>query len=298
MSSGRRTPVHYELWLDIPFRSASGFPTLLLPTRKGFYALEALRRVPEGTVAVALENEEAKTQLERLTSDLPELSRPIVALPSKSAGTWVQESFGFSTFDKVIVCEALGRHDPAFDYWAAWESALASARDGGSRGFVLFDILGGRSSFLSEMLKLNIVEPDAETAELIGGLAAFETKHGGGPNLERGADRDGPETIGKTFHRHLKAAGIDTVPKFDTHRLSYERTLFPGEAEGWLSAESDYGKALRKARESASPDLRTSEGGYVLAFMSLGVPISESEGRYHIQIHSYEILDPGEELFS
>ena len=230
---------------------------LLLDPRKGFYALEALRRVPEGTVAVALENEEAKTQLERLTSDLPELSRPIVALPSKPAGTWVQESFGFSTFDKVIVCEALGRHDPAFDYWAAWESALASARDGGSRGFAFFDILGGKSSFLSEMLKLNIVDPDAETAELIEGLAAFETKYGGGPNLERDADRDRPETIGKTFHRHLKAAGVDTIPKFDTRRLSYERALSPDEAEGWMSAESDYGKALREELgEAAVPRLK------------------------------------------
>ncbi|HWP69204.1 MAG TPA: hypothetical protein VN437_07875, partial [Rectinemataceae bacterium] len=83
---------------------------LILDPRKGFYSLEALRRVTEGTVAVFLENDEAKTQLERLTSDLPELARPAVAIPTLPPKNWVQESFGFSTFDRVILCEALGKH--------------------------------------------------------------------------------------------------------------------------------------------------------------------------------------------
>ena len=230
---------------------------LVLDPRKGFYALEALRRVPEGTVAVMLENDEARTQLERLTSDLPELARPVVALPSKPDGTSVQESFGFSTFDRVIICEALGKHDPAFDYWASVESALASALGGGSHGFVFFDILGGRSSFLSEMLRLNITEPDTRTAELINALEVFETGYGGGPSLVRDAGRDDPKSTRKTLQRHLKAAGIDTVPKIGIHRLSYERTMSPGDIEPWLSAESEYGSALRKALgEALIPGLR------------------------------------------
>jgi hypothetical protein len=236
---------------------------LILDPRKGFYALEALRRVPEGTVAVFLENEEAKTQLERLTSDLPELVRPVAALPTLPAGTWVQDGFGFSTFDRVILCEADGRHDPSFDYWAYAESALASARKGGSRGFVFFDILGGRSGFLSEMLRLNIAEPDARTTELILELEAFEKTYGSGPSLARGAAplalprtakdaalnaaRDNPETAMKTLLGHLKAAGVGGEPEIRIHCLSYERNLSPGDTELWLSTQNDYGRALRKA---------------------------------------------------
>jgi len=56
---------------------------------------------------------------------------------------------------------------------------------------------------------------------------------------------------------HLKAAGIDSEPEIATHCLSYERNLSPGDTELWLSAQNDYGRALRKAfDEKGISDLR------------------------------------------
>ena len=218
---------------------------LVLDPRKGFYALEAARRAPEGTVAVLVENEEARTQLERLTSDIPELLRPMAVTPAAlapSAPSWLQEGFGFAAFDRILICEPLGRHDPSFDYWAYVESALAAAAPA---GIAFFDILGGRSSYLSEMLKLNIQDPDPKTKELIDALEAFEKKRGGGPSLAADAIRQDEEKAGKIFSSHLKKAGISKKPAMRVERLTYDRYLTAAEIETWLSAESDYGVALR-----------------------------------------------------
>ncbi|HWR11566.1 MAG TPA: AAA family ATPase [Rectinemataceae bacterium] len=228
---------------------------LVLDPRKGFYALEAARRAPEGTVAVLVENEEARTQLERLTADIPELLRPMAVTPALSAPSsrWLEEGFGFAAFDRILVCEPLGRHDPVLDYWAYVEAALAASAPplAGSTaalaasGIVFFDILGGRSSYLSEMLRLNVTDPDLKIKELIDALEAFEKKRGGGPSLAAETIRQDEEKAGKIFSSHLKKAGISKKPAIRVERLTYDRYLTAAEIETWLSAESDYGAALR-----------------------------------------------------
>lgn len=234
---------------------------LILDPRKGFYALEATRRAPEGTIATLLENAEARAQLERLTADLPELSRPAAAIPSAAPLGWVEREFGFSRFDRLLLCEPLGRHDPAYDYWAYAESAIRSTRAadsgdgpaaarGGSIAF--FDFLHERSSFLSEMLRLNIGEPGQAAAEAIDFLQSFERERGGGPGIASSTARDervSEARAASIYASHLAKAGIQHKPTLRVERLSYDRILGPAEIESWLSAESEYGKALRGATD-------------------------------------------------
>jgi len=239
------------------FACARSGSILVLDPRKGFYALEAVRRVPEGTVAAFLENEDAKRQFERLSSDLPELSRPMAATPSLPPGTWMEAGFGFSRFDHILLCEPLGRHDPGLDYWAYAEAALASAGASGKDrageagkcgpSILFFDILGEKSSRLSEMLKLNISAPGEATAALIGSLETVENAYGGGPGLARDAVREESERAGEIFSLHLGNAGIKAAPVMTTACLSYRRTLSAADIETWLSTAGEYGATLRDA---------------------------------------------------
>lgn len=218
---------------------------LILDPRKGFYALEAVRRAPEGTVSTLLENEEARQQFERLSSDLPELSRPVATIPSFPPGEWMEKGFGYSRFDHIILCEPLGRHDPGFDYWAYAESALAAGN--AVSGVVFFNILGGKSSCLSEMLKLNLTNPDSKTAALTASVEAFERSYGGGPGLARDAAHGEEEKAEEIFVRHLSKAGIKAAPTMTVKCLSYQRSLSAMDIETWLSTERDYGGRLRDA---------------------------------------------------
>ena len=226
---------------------------LVLDPRKGFYALEASRRAPEGTIAALLESEEARTQFERLTADLPELSRPRAALPSIPPLGWAEREFGFSRFDRVLLCEPLGRHDPGFDYWAYAESALRSSIDAGAAkepqmpGVAFFDILPLRSSCLSEMLTMNTPDVEGQTMEVLDILRDFEAGRGGGPGTAGDPAGETEGRIEEIYTRLLSNAGMDKVPQTRVERLSYERSYTLSDVETWLSEEGDYGKALRAA---------------------------------------------------
>lgn len=244
---------------------------LIMDPRKGFYALEAMRRAPEGTVAVFLESEEAKSQFERLTSNLPELSRPIAATPSAGPGRWVEESFGFSRFDTIVLCEPFSRHDASFDYWQYAESAFVSVRDSfasleqglgkrpeqekqGLRAPAVFfhEISSDRSSHLSELLLLNIPEQDSDTEKLVRELNQFEKNYGGGPSLSRRGANVDVEGAKNIFRQHLEKAGIENEPKIMEQRLFYERSIAMSDVETWLSAEHRYGSEMEKALGKAS----------------------------------------------
>lgn len=253
---------------------------LLIDPRKGFYALEAARRAPEGTVAVLLEDAAAQAQVEKLTADMPELHRPLSAHRHDSAlqgnaDSWTERAFGFSGFDRVVVCEPLssfagsgeGPGDP--DYWAPIEAALAASRKQGNTRVAFFDIHSAASSRLSELLKLNgpggaALGPEPETDRLIAALEAFEKKRGGGPALAPGARSgtrpgafENPKTLLGFFSGHLKKAGIKGAPSLRFERLSYERDLGETDIEAWLSAESGYGAALRaELGEKAAASLK------------------------------------------
>lgn len=223
---------------------------LVLDPRKGFYALEALRRTPEGTVAAFLESEEAKRQFERLTSDIPELSRPETATPSPPPKRWVEEVFGHSDFDRIILCEPSGRHDPSFDYWAYAEEALAAFRRADGANLVFFDILGARSSFLSELLRANpamLADSGENSAALIDSLEVFERRRGGGPGFAMGATAVNEEDGKSRISEHLRRAGVPAEPAWHLERLPYGRILAPDEIEAWLDPKGDYGGQLREA---------------------------------------------------
>ena len=224
---------------------------LIIDPRKGFYALEAARRAPEGTIAALVETEEAKAQLDRLTSDLPELLRPQAVTPSLEASDWIEKGFGFSNFDRIIVCESTGRHDPSFDYWAYVDSALASLRKRENTSIVFFDFLAARSSSLSEMLKLNAAAPDTKTADLIASLGDFELTYGGGPAYAREVLPQDEQKIEAVFRQRLATAGFDQerlTPSITIERLAYERSVSRAEMESWLSVDGEYGKAMLESR--------------------------------------------------
>ena len=240
---------------------------LIIDPRKGFYALEAARRVPEGTIAALVESVEAKAQLDRLTSDLPELLRPQAVTPSLQASDWIEKGFGFSNFDRIIVCESAGRHDSSFDYWAYIDSALASLRNSENTSIVFFDILAARSSNLSEMLKLNAADLETRTADIIASLEDFEQKHGGGPAYTREASPQDEQKIEAAFGRRLAAAGFDPAklkPSIKIERLAYERSVSRAEMESWLSVDGEYGRAMLEARgEKFMAELRELLGNTV-----------------------------------
>ncbi len=229
---------------------------LIIDPRKGFYVLEAARRAPEGTVAALVETEEAKAQLERLTADLPELLKPLAVSPALPPSGWIEKGFGFSDFDRLIVCEALGSHDPSFEYWDYVAAALASMKKSHPASIVFFDILASRSSFLSETLKMNLVDPDSGTVDMIARLEEFEIKRGGGPGFAQQPSSPQPPSPLQGSHSEavfagrLADAGFDSSrlkPSTRIERLSYERTLSRQEVESWLAADGEYGKGLRDA---------------------------------------------------
>ncbi|MCE1195508.1 AAA family ATPase, partial [bacterium] len=234
---------------------------LIFDPRKGFYALEATRRAPEGTVAALVENEEAKDQLERLTSDIPELLRPMAAvpdrLPAEAAADWAERRFGFGHFDKVIICEPLGSHDSGFDYWSHARAALAAAAAG--RGEIaFFELLDGRSSCLSEMLALNIASGGEQVRELIAALSRAEASRGGGPGLASASPRFDEAAIGAALAPRLAAAGLPVALSWRVERISCPRQLEAAEIAEWLSPKSEYGSHLRRELgEAATAFLKT-----------------------------------------
>jgi putative ATPase len=229
---------------------------LILDPRKGFYALEATRRAPEGTIAVLVENEAAQAQLERLTSDIPELLKPIAALPVRlpaaAPADWVEARFGFSRFDSVVLCEPLGSHDPDFDYWSHAREALRAAAASGSREADIFEILDGRSSCLSELLALNLAAPGEPERELIAALAKAEAARGGGPSIASASVRFDEATLTAAFAPQLAAAGFSTLPAWSVERIPCPRQLEPAEIAEWLAPGTEYGAYLRKELDEAA----------------------------------------------
>jgi len=234
-------------------RSASA---LILDPRKGFYALEATRRAPEGTVAVLVENEAAQAQLERLTSDIPELLKPMAALPDRlpaaAAADWVEKRFGFSRFDKVVLCEPLGSHDPGFDYWSHAIAALAAAGAAGSGEAAIFEILDGRSSCLSEMLALNLEDAGGADSELVAALARAEASRGGGPGIAAASPRFGESALNAALAPRLAAAGFPAPLSWRVERIPCPRQLEAAEIAEWLAPGTEYGSYLRKELGEAS----------------------------------------------
>ncbi|MDX9828350.1 MAG: AAA family ATPase, partial [Spirochaetia bacterium] len=231
-----------RLFLFDHLKMASSASLLILDPRKGFYALEALRRLGEGSLFAFLENDEALDQFSRLVGDLPELSRPMTASPRLTAAGWPREAFGHENFDHIVLCEAIGAHDSEFDYWAYAEQAIA-CRNAGYGSLCVFDILGPASSGLATMLKIN--KGAEENAAFIADLEAFEEKRGGGPSLD-------PLAIQGIADSELtlkKALGLipDSELFWQEEVIQYRREISRQNIEDWLNPEEDYTRALSNA---------------------------------------------------
>jgi putative ATPase len=248
-----------------PTRSDS---ILVMDPRKGFYALEALRRAPEGQVAVLLEDEAGIAQLERLTSELPELAKPLAWAGTEAKAGWTEEAYGFSRFDSVLVCEpramssaALasahpespgpgqnGKRTAGGDFWAFLGPAVeASAKAGKRPAIFSFEVLGARSSRLSEVLLLALPEPGEPAKSLIAELAAFEEGWGGGPGLP--AELRAKASIESSLERDFaeRMAGLGMAEKdisCSVEALSYRSSIQAEEILESIGSGTEYGVAL------------------------------------------------------
>jgi len=216
-----------------------GSNLLLMDPRKGFYALEALRRLPEGTVYAFLENGQALEQLSRLTKDIPELSKPETASPALPPDNWPEQAFGHKNFDTILLCEAEGRHDQGFDYWAYVAQALACYKKGKTR-VCAFDLQLHLSSRLHPMLMQNGAHSRAP--DFMEALQAYETKIGWGPLLPQSFLQNTEEQRSRLLDTLSAVPGLDL--RWHENSVSYERSISGEDIESWLDKGSDYIRGL------------------------------------------------------
>jgi putative ATPase len=221
---------------------------LVIDPRKGFYALEALRRAQEGHVAVFLRDSSAKEQLERLTTDLPYLARPSVAVFDKSrppASTLLEDSFGFSSFEWLIYCEPPTEGTVEQIPSSLFSSALRGLEAKNDFHCACFDILSGPSSALSSLLDLNCVEPNSSTLALLESLRVFELEWGGGPRFCPDQKGKTEESLKKTFENLVRDSGISTRDFEIVHKkLFFTQSSSDRDVQGFLDQNAAYVDAL------------------------------------------------------
>ncbi len=216
---------------------------LVVDPRRGFYALEGVRRVTDGTLAVILESAEAQIQFERLVSDLPEISRPLTSIPSHDSPELLIPSFGDARFENILVCEPFGSHSDFFDLGKILAKTLPKLLTGNG-ALHFFQIDARKSSRLHEVLGANVRKMDARAMAGIDSLRKFEEKLGYGPGFApSGAsskERDFENEIGEW----LKSIPLMGLAEAKPLRGSYERRIQKEEVSGWFSSGSEYGKKI------------------------------------------------------
>lgn len=213
---------------------------LVIDPRKGFYGLEAVRRVTDGTVAVVLESEEAKSQFEKLVSDLPELSRPLTS----SASNILDPGFGDEAFDDILVCEPFGSHADSFDLWSVLAASSQYLPKGGNGAVHGFQVNAKKSSCLHEVLLKNLSRPTAEEAALIQALRGFEEKYGRGPAYSASPSAEGDADTARTFVEKLRSNGMACTLETRFLSTSYERRIFREDTVAWFSPTGGYGEKV------------------------------------------------------
>lgn len=226
--------------------------TLIVDPRKGFYCLEALRRYPEGTCTVIVNNEESKSLLDLETRNLPELARPLVFVWNHDSRiSDIRKEFGFATFDTILICEAL-RNQNFEDQLFSLLSADVSFKTL-PQSIVFFDILAKRSSRISEFLKLLVQRTprgDSQRVKIIEELEQFEMLYGSGPGYrsELSIGMETAEEFQKKIAEKLRVAGIEGELKSEELAGTYTRPLSNEELDSWFSETSSYYKALTEAK--------------------------------------------------
>ncbi|HEY9054286.1 MAG TPA: AAA family ATPase [Rectinemataceae bacterium] len=195
-----------------PSRSSS---ILVFDPRKGFYALEALRRCPEGTVAAFLPEAEDAGFLERLTENLPQASRPAVAAAPLLEPDWTEKAFGFSRFDSILLGETTRMIRSGLpDAWEFAAFALGSMGEP-TPGILAFDIMPESSALLSELLRQNQGAWEAEDDVLAEDIARIEK--GAGKDLETEEKR-----IFQAMEKRIGEAGLGGLSwKYSVERIAY-----------------------------------------------------------------------------
>lgn len=236
---------------------------LIMDPRKGFYALEALRRSPEGMIAVLVDDAEGKEQLSRLTSNLPQLSQPEIAFPGigSSCEGWVEKHFSHAQFDRFLVFEPGSFQNPAFNLPGYLSSALDSLRreqSGKEAGketlprICIFELLRQRSSRLSSLLRGSDSFHDR--------LVHFERGYGAGPGMAGSALLSAVEPGERTNYggtadpfidpelaaveKMLASTSLELPIQWEITERSYPRSLSFQEIDAWLEPLHAYGKAI------------------------------------------------------
>jgi len=228
---------------------------LVVDPRSGFYAMEAIRRTPEGKTCAVLESEAAKFQLENLHKSISEILKPttlrydeviqgsgaaIGELPSAQAeSSALREYWSEARPDAILLCELSKVPEEV----AAALVRYSSRENAAAPKILAFDIDAARSSMLSSAL-LPAAAANAESAGFLERLARLEEKMGSGPGYR------GNATANASLER-LKDMVCSLAPALATStrelRARYPRRIDESMIERWLDTSAEYGKAFADA---------------------------------------------------
>lgn len=220
--------------------------------RRGFYALEAMRRSPEGTVAAYVEDAASQSQLERLVADVPELHKPLVSGEPGVKSGWLADAFGFSAFDLFLICEPGGKHNSGRSYPTLVDLAIAEALRSGTGSLFVFDFLTGPSSRLSDLLLKNLPALSGSDLQFLSALGRMEDEIGHGPGFDASVAADPlPFDPAGAIKAHASGLGARVHAESIILECSYGRPSPGNELRHWLSSGSS-GQGSEYARSVES----------------------------------------------
>jgi putative ATPase len=208
---------------------------LVLDAKEGFFAWEALRSCPEGSVLALVRGEREKEIVEQYASTLPEIERPVIAIGDISSfgAAEAQATAGFSRFDLI-----LGR-----DFFSAGgqegERFRKLAREFPGARFVSAESLPREGGRLSDLLALREDCPSDIAERFKNFEEEFYAANSGESNAIGLSSQDLETTIfAETDPEHIENL------KFETRRSSYARRISQKEITTWFSEASAYGARL------------------------------------------------------
>jgi putative ATPase len=214
---------------------------LIIEHRHGFYALEAVRRSVEGTVAVVLDDNSSVEQFNSLVGSIPEPSRPLVAVGADPVDSFIDLKFGFHNFDSIFVCETYSDSNKTEERVTFLQSMIPQVSSiKRSTRIVFLEILKNESSFLSSAMEK--LAHSAEEKELVSKLRSFEEEFGSGPGISGGERTFGADTMAQGLRDLVGADCSITVTK-----ATYPRIISIETARQWLDISIDYGKGVSES---------------------------------------------------
>ncbi len=226
---------------------------IVVDPRSGFYAIEAIRRTPEGKTCAVLESEAAKLQLENFHKSVNELLQPTIlryddivssintahdGAHSPEATSDALEVYWLEARpDAILLCELSKIPEEV----AAALMRTASREGAAAPKILAFDIDAARSSMLSSALLPFAATSSAEAANFLERLVQFEEKTGCGPGYRGSTSLDIRFERLKDLARALAPNFIATMKDLHAH---YPRRIDELTIERWLDTSTEYGKAF------------------------------------------------------